>query len=83
MMPLAKKQSMNNDTWLEAIKNIESLVSKEELDLAVQITINEIQKTVKDKKAAYAWSAGKDSIVLGHICERAGIHNSMIGVCNL
>lgn len=83
MKPLAKKQSMSNDTWLEALNGIESLVSREELDLVVDKTINEIQNTVKKKKAAYAWSGGKDSIVLGHICEKAGIKDCMIGVCNL
>ncbi len=83
MKPLVKKQSGSNDAWLEAVKNIESLVSKEELDLMIQKTVEEIQKTVKDKNAAYAWSGGKDSIVLGNICERAGIKNCMIGICNL
>lgn len=83
MKPLAKKQSMSNDMWLEAMQNIESLVSREELDLATRLTVDEIKKTVKGKKAAYAWSAGKDSIVLGDICEKAGITNSMIGLCDL
>ncbi len=80
---LGKKQSISNDTWIEAIENIEALVSEKELDLAVQIAIDDIKKTTKGKKAAYAWSAGKDSIVLGHICEKAGIKECMIGVCNL
>lgn len=83
MKPLARKQSMSNDTWLEAIKHIETTVSKEELDLAVNLAIKQIKKTTRGKKAAYAWSAGKDSVVLGHICEKAGIKDCMIGLCNL
>ena len=83
MKPLAKKQTTTNDMWLDAAKNVESLVSREELDLATRLTVDEIKKTVKGKKAAYAWSAGKDSIVLADICEKAGITNSMIGMCNL
>lgn len=80
---LKKKQSISNDDWINAMANIEKLVSKEELELLVSITVNEIKKTVNDKKVAYAWSAGKDSIVLGHICEQAGIKDCMIGICNL
>ena len=83
MKPLAKKQFTSNDMWLETINNIESLVSEEELKLAVELVIEEIQKTAGNKKAAYAWSGGKDSIVLGHICERAGITDCMIGLCSL
>ena len=43
----------------------------------------EICRVRLGKKAAYAWSAGKDSIVLGKLCEAAGVNNSLIGVCNL
>lgn len=83
MKLLGRKQSIKNEDWLEAIANIESAIPKKTLGPIVTKTIKEIKAKTKGKKAAYAWSAGKDSIVLGHICEKAGIHNSMIGVCNL
>ena len=73
-MPLAKKQSINNDKWLNAIENIEEFISKNELDKLVKETVKEIKTVTKGQKVAYAWSAGKDSIVLGHICEKAGIN---------
>ena len=74
---------MKNDEWLKAISDIEKLVSKKELDKLVKETVKEIKATTKGKKAAYAWSGGKDSIVLGKICEMAGITDSLIGVCDL
>lgn len=83
MKPLNKKQSMNNDKWLEAIAEIETTMPKPELMSLVEKTIEAIQKQTEGKTAAYAWSAGKDSIVLGHICETAGITLSMCGICNL
>lgn len=82
-MPLGRKQSINNDEWLKAIQNIEKTVSKKDLDLLVNKTIKEIKAKTKGKKAAYAWSAGKDSIVLGDICKKAGITECFIGVCDL
>lgn len=72
-MPLGRKQLINNNEWLKAIQNIEKTVSKKDLDLLVNKTIKEIKAKTKGKKAAYAWSAGKDSIVLGDICKKAGI----------
>lgn len=82
-MSLGRKQSISNDAWLEAVATIESAVSRSELDDLTAATIADIRDNVSGKKAAYAWSAGKDSIVLGHICEAAGVKDSMIGVCDL
>lgn len=80
---LGRKQSIENGDWLQAMKDIEKLVSQEELEALVATTVKEIQVKTAGKKAAYAWSAGKDSLVLGDICQKVGIINSMIGVCNL
>lgn len=83
MKPLGRKQSIKNEDWLEAVANIESSVSRPDLDAITNETVLDIRAKTEGKKAAYAWSAGKDSIVLGHICKTAGIHDCMIGVCNL
>ena len=80
---LGKKQSIRNEDWLKAMKRIEELVSREELDERVRLTIDEIQQTTGGKKAAYAWSTGKDSLVLGEICRMSGITDCVMGVCNL
>lgn len=80
---LGKKQRIQNQDWLSAMEHIEEYVSMAELEELTVKTITEIKETVGDKKAAYAWSAGKDSIVLGQICEAAGIKDCMLAVCNL
>lgn len=80
---LGKKQSISNQAWIEAMDHIEELVTKEELDQLVQETIREIETAVGGKRAAYAWSAGKDSLVLGDICRQAGIMDCMLAVCNM
>ena len=82
-MSLGRKQSISNEAWLEAVATIESAVPRRELDDLVAVTIEDIRATVGQKKAAYAWSAGKDSVVLGKLCEAAGVTDSMIGVCDL
>lgn len=83
MTKLRRKQRMTNVEWIEAVAHIEELVSREEIDNLASETVAEIQSSTGNKKAAYAWSGGKDSIVLSDLCERAGITNSMIGVCRL
>lgn len=81
--PLGRKQSMDNSRWLAAMENIEKTITREDLDSLEAATIAEIRERTANRKAAYAWSAGKDSIVLGHLCEAAGVTDSMIGVCDL
>ncbi len=83
MKPLGRKQSIKNEDWLEAMADIESAVSRADLEEITNETVQDIKAKTESQKAAYAWSAGKDSIVLGHICEAAGIQDCMIGVCNL
>ena len=83
MSKLGMKQRASNEAWLEAVQNIETLVGRDELDALVEKTVADIQEKTSGKIAAYAWSGGKDSIVLGKICEMAGVNHSMIGICDL
>ena len=82
-MSLGRKQNIKNDAWLEALENIETAVSRQELDALVDTTVEDIRAKISVQNAAYAWSGGKDSIVLGKLCEMAGATSSMIGMCNL
>lgn len=83
MSNLGRKQRTSNDNWVEALHNIEAHVSRDELDALVEKTVQDIREKTAGKTAAYAWSGGKDSIVLGKLCEMAGVNKSMIGVCDL
>lgn len=80
---LGRKQAIKNEDWIEAVARIEELVPREELDELVAATIEEIRLQTEGKKAAYAWSGGKDSLVLGEICQTAGIAECMLAVCDL
>lgn len=80
---LGRKQSIKNDDWLKAMAEIEMLMPREELETLVSEAISEIKLQSAGKKAAYAWSAGKDSLVLGDLCRQAGITDCMLGVCSL
>ena len=80
---LGRKQNIKNEDWLEAVKDIEDRVSKKDLDARVKKTVSEIKKKTKGKKSAYAWSGGKDSLVLGKICEEAGITSCVLVVSDL
>ena len=82
-MSLGRKQSVSNAAWLETAASIESTISQAEIDELAAETVKEIEATVVGRRAAYAWSAGKDSIVLGKLCEAAGVTDCMIGVCDL
>jgi len=70
---LGRKQSIDNARWIEAIANIEELVSKDELDNAVATTCESVKQVTEGKNSAYAWSGGKDSLVIADMCQRLGI----------
>lgn len=76
-MSLGRIKDIDNSEWIDAIRNIERTVSADHIDRLEKETLSEIRSTVAGKKAAFAWSGGKDSIVLSKICELAGITNSV------
>jgi len=80
---LGRKQSIKNVEWINAMNQIENLVTKEELEELIRITVNKIEEQIAGKKVAFAWSAGKDSLVLGELCQMAGVKNCMLAVCDL
>lgn len=52
-MSLGRKQSISNDTWLEAVASIEQAVSREELDRLTAATVEDIQATIAGERIAY------------------------------
>ena len=82
-MSLGKKKNIDNAEWIKAMSEIESAVSKKDIQKLKSKTLDEIKRITKQKKVAFAWSGGKDSIVLADICKSAGIENSMFGHTDL
>ena len=80
---LGKKQRVTNEAWIEVLEKIEQLVTKEELDEKVRQTVEGIKAKAEGKNAAFAWSAGKDSLVLEQICYMAGINSCVLVISNL
>lgn len=80
---LGRKQSSSNKEWVAAFENIESIISKFDIDRLTEKTIYEIYKNAKGKAVAYAWSGGKDSVVLEKLCEASGIHKGVMAYRDL
>ena len=78
-----KKQKLSNEEWIEAVSKIEELVSFSEITELSEKTVRIIEETTENKESAFAWSGGKDSIVLADLCEKAKINKSMIALSGL
>jgi 3'-phosphoadenosine 5'-phosphosulfate sulfotransferase (PAPS reductase)/FAD synthetase len=64
-------------------RDIESIVSREHLENLVARTTTEIASVARGKRAAFAWSGGKDSLALQGVCEAAGIKECVLGMTHL
>ena len=80
---LASKHHTTNQQWLDALADIESLVGLNEVAAYAEQATERIRDAVRGKHAAYAWSGGKDSIVLADLCEAAGVHEGYMAYCDL
>lgn len=80
---LGKKQTSSHTDWLRVFSNIEQYVSRQETDNLIDRLVEQVKPFVRGKRVAYGWSGGKDSIALGLIMEQAGVHDCLLGRCNL
>lgn len=77
-----KKQSMTHEDFLELRRRSVIDISKSYIDDKVDLSVEKILKETKNKKVAYSWSGGKDSIALQYVCEKANINECFIVICN-
>lgn len=80
---LGRKQNITNEQFRECAENAHKYITREQLDQKIEQTIKRISDFCMGKNVAYAWSGGKDSIVLADICQKAGINQGVFGRCNL
>ena len=73
---LGRKQSMKPEDealWWRVIDNIENYVTKREVDDAAVEALDRIKTMTSGKNAAFAWSGGKDSLVIADLCKKLNI----------
>jgi hypothetical protein len=80
---LGRKQSITHEAFAEAFAHIERYVSREALDAKIERTVAEIRVMARAKRAAFAWSGGKDSVALELVCRLAGVSECLLGICDL
>ena len=83
MKALGRKQQTDNSDWLMAVEKIESVVPESQIEQLVRETVNDIQVKTAGLKAAFAWSGGKDSLVLERLCQMAGINECVLVISDL
>ena len=74
---MKRRHRVTQEEWIYVWDNYEKLVDKPALMKKAKKTVDKIVDVCKGKKVAYAWSGGKDSVVLALLCEQAGIHDGM------
>ena len=80
---LGSKHHTANGEWLDALANIESLVTREEVETHAEVATERIRSVSHGKRVGYAWSGGKDSIVLADLCAAAGVRDGWFAYCDL
>jgi 3'-phosphoadenosine 5'-phosphosulfate sulfotransferase (PAPS reductase)/FAD synthetase len=80
---LGRKQHIDNADWHKAIADIERTVSRSQLDSLVDRTVEQIRNTTHGRNAAFAWSGGKDSLVLEHVCYIADVRECVLVISEL
>lgn len=78
-----RKQNADNAYFTDLWANIRQHISRNEVaDLATE-TLSEMEVVTRGKRAAVAWSGGKDSLALYHLAQALGITAGVLGLCHL
>ena len=80
---LGRKYTSRNEDWIRAMNHIEELISPEEVEQFASDSLSEMREAVAGKRVAYAYSGGKDSIVLADLCEKLSITQGYFSYCEL
>lgn len=80
---LGRKKAISEESWKYAASHIEELVTREELMDETEKAVENIKEVTRGKRVAFAWSGGKDSIVLADICKKAGVESCVFGHTDL
>lgn len=84
MTRLARKQGLRDQTaWHAAIAGARDLWPDAQLDALIDATIADIRAVTRNQRAAFAWSGGKDSLALAHVCELAGLRDCVLAISAL
>lgn len=77
-----RKQSLQHEDFLKLKLYAKSLPYKY-IKKKVDIAVKRIRDFSENKKIAYAWSGGKDSLGLQVVCEEANVQNCVMGISDL
>jgi hypothetical protein len=81
---VGQKQRTVQREWEEALRFIRSGgYPPGRIDRLIATAVRDIERKLAGRRAAYAWSGGKDSIALGYVMEAAGYTDCVMGMCNL
>lgn len=81
MPRVKKKQASTHEDFAAAFDRIESLVSPRRVELLAAWAVGRIRSLRGN--VAFAWSGGKDSIVLQHLATQAGVEQCVLGRSDL
>jgi 3'-phosphoadenosine 5'-phosphosulfate sulfotransferase (PAPS reductase)/FAD synthetase len=76
-----RKQNATHEQWVQAFQTVRERVPEVYVDELVERTAARVRSV--GSRMAYAWSGGKESVALGHVCEIAGVDQAVLVVCEL
>lgn len=82
-MTLGRKQATTHEEFVAALRSVPLRASAADAERWVNEAAEDIRRTWLGKRVALAWSGGKDSQALRIVCDRAGVHRSVLGLSRL
>ncbi len=82
-MTLPRKQAATTEEFWTALGTIRDRYPLARLEALADQAVATIRDMARTERLAYAWSGGKDSVVLGYLAERAGVRECVLVITDL
>lgn len=79
----SRKQSLDHDDFVEIRRQARQTISRPTIDAKIERAVGEVREFCRGRRAAYAWSGGKDSVALSAVAELAGVADCVLGITDL
>lgn len=80
---MTRKQSMDHADFAAVRAKARWQITRPAIDAKINRAVDDVRAFCRGKRSAFAWSGGKDSVVLALIAQQAGVHECVLGICDL
>lgn len=77
------KQKATHEQWVRALETVADRMPVGHIEARTEQAAERVRELARRGRVAFAWSGGKESVALEAVCQRAGVAECVLVICDL